>query len=284
MWQKMSGEQVDGVIAVDPTVLAYFLTATGPVPLKGGGALSAANVVALTEKDQYALFADNQQRKDFEVAVLRAAARKLTSGAGTPRALLDAAARASAEQRLLAWSTDPYVESRLTETRYGGALPTGGTRPFSGVIVNNAAAGKLDYYLHRSVSYSRTGCGARRDVVVKITLTNNAPPTGLPPYVNTRLDHPPPGAEPGDNHLLVDYYATKGAYLESVTLNDKLGTASATTVDDLEVFRMDLELPHGQAQQIVLHLDEPAGRGVPMIWRQPGVQPLAVQVFNQSCG
>ncbi len=283
MWQKLYEQHIDGVIAVDPTVLAYFLTATGPAPLPGGGALTSSNVVSLTQKDQYALFADNTQRKDFEVSILRAASRKLTSGAGTAHGLLEAASRSSGEQRLLAWSSDPHVESQLKQTSYAGALPTG-TRPFSGFIVNNAAAGKLDYYLQRSLSYSRTGCGSRRDVIVTMRLVNNAPAVGLPPYVNTRLDKPPPGAQPGDNRLLLDYYATKGALLESVTLNDKLTTASAASVDGLEVFRLDLELPRAVPQTIVLHLNEPAGTGRPQIWRQPGVQPLAVQVFNQACG
>jgi hypothetical protein len=284
MWQRTTGQRIDGVIAVDPTVLSYFLAATGPAPLKDGGALTADNVVSLTQRDQYALFADNQQRKRFEVAVLRAAARKLTSGAGTARGLLDAAARASAEQRLLVWSATGSVESRLRQTPYAGALPSGGTRPFAGFVVNNAAAGKLDYYLQRGLSYARSGCGARRDVTVELTLTNNAPASGLPPYVTTRLDHPPAGARPGDNHVLLDYYATKGAYLESVTLDDRPSTASAATVDDLEVFRLDLELPRGQTRRVVLHLREPAGRGAPQIWRQPGVQPLAVRVFDQRCG
>jgi hypothetical protein len=117
-----------------------------------------------------------------------------------------------------------------------------------------------------------------------MTLLNNAPAVGLPPYVNTRLDDPPPTAQPGDNHLLLDYYATKGALLESVTLDDDLTTASAVSVGNLEVFRMDLELPRGKPLTIVLHLNEPAGEGVPKLWRQPGVQPLGVQFFNQRCG
>jgi Protein of unknown function (DUF4012) len=283
MWEKIYHQHIDHVIAVDPTVLAYFLAATGPAPLSAGGALTATNVVPLTEKDQYALFADNVERKNFEVSVLRAAARKLTSGAGTPGGLLQAASRSAGEQRLLVWSSDAAVESRLEETNYAGALPSKGTRPFSGFIVNNSASGKLDYYLQRSLSYARTGCGDDRDVIVTMTLLNNAPAAGLPPYVDTRLDHPPPDAQPGDSSVLLDYYATKGALLDSVTLNNQLTTASATTLNGLEVFRMSLELPRGKTQTIVLHLREPAGKGTPRIWKQPGVVPLALHAFNQPC-
>jgi hypothetical protein len=34
----------------------------------------------------------------------------------------------------------------------------------------------------------------------------------------------------------------------------------------------------------VLHLREPAGTGDPIIWRQPGVTPMAVTAFSQPCG
>jgi hypothetical protein len=42
-------------------------------------------------------------------------------------------------------------------------------------------------------------------------------------------------------------------------------------------------LPRGKSRTVTLHLDEPAMKGTPRIWRQPGVNPLTLQVFNQSC-
>jgi len=61
---------------------------------------------------------------------------------------------------------------------------------------------------------------------------------------------------------------------------------TASILQDLghPIYRLDLELPRGQTQTIVLHLREPAGRGSPVIWRQPGVAPLAVQRYDQKCG
>lgn len=286
MYEKVSGEHVNGVIAVDPTAMSYFLGATGPAVVKGfGGSVSADNVVSLTEKDEYTLFPDNLKRKRFLVAVLKATATKLTAGAGSPIALLQAASRSSGEQRLLVWHEDASVERALRETSYAGALPPASSaRPFSGVVINNAAAGKLDYYLSRSVDYSRTGCGARRDVVVTITLTNGAPASGLPPYVTTRLDDAPRGAKPGDNRSLIDYFATPGARLQSVSLDGAQSESSVLSYRGLQVFRVDLELPRGATRTLTLHLDEPARSGTPRIWHQPGVTGLQERVFNQNCG
>jgi len=283
MWERTTGQHVDGVLALDPTVLSYFLAATGPAQLPDGRLITSANVVPLTERDQYSLFPNFFERKQFEVAVLNAASHRLTSGTGSAVNILRAASRAASEQRLLVWSSDPKIEAELAESNYAGMLPSDSPRPFSGLILNNAASGKLEYYLHRSLNYQRTGCGSTRDVVVTVQLTNSAPAFGLPLYVTTRLDHLPPGSKPGDDRLLVDYYATGGALLNSVTINGEPATASVHSIDGFAVFRMDLTLRRGTTTTIVLHLLEPAGSGQPRVWQQPGVTPMDTRVFNGPC-
>jgi Protein of unknown function (DUF4012) len=282
MWRKVSGQQVDGVLAVDPTVLAYFLQAVGPAQLPHGQVISAQNVVSLTEKDQYAIFANNDARKKFVVAVLKAAATKLTSGSGSAYNILQAASRSATEQRLLAWDRDPKIERALVEGGYSGQIPRN-DRPFSAVVLNNVASGKLDYYLERSVQYVRTGCGSDRDVVVTITLKNLAPASGLPAYVTTRVDDRASSAQPGDNRELLDYYATDGALLQGVVVNGTKTTAGVERVSGHPFVRLDLELPRGSTTTVVVHLKEPAGSGRPIIWKQPGVTPLNVQAYSQSC-
>ncbi len=282
MWQKVSGEHIDGAIAVDPTTLGYLLSVTGPVALPDGTALTAADVVTLTERDEYSMFSDDMARKAYLVSILRSASRQLTSGAGSPTALVQTLSLASTEQRLLVWSADPKVESVLAQTNYGGVIPQT-KRPLAGAVLNNTAAGKLDFYLTRTLDYHRSGCDARRDVLVTIALTNHAPAAGLPPYVDTRLDDHADTARPGDNRTLLDYYATAGAQLLSVALNGKPTTAVVEHDRGHPIFRVDVELPRGTTQTVVLHLREPAGVGPPQIWRQPGVTPLTVTEFNQAC-
>lgn len=285
MWEKQFKQHIDGVVAVDPTALSYFLQATGPaiVPHTPNFVISAANVVQVTEKDAYTLLPNPVQRKAFLVNVLRAAAKKLTSGAGDPYLLVQAASRSTSEQRLLAWTRDPTVEQLLQQTTYAGAINDTG-RPLSALIVNNASAGKLDYYLTRTIDYVRTGCGPTRDVSVTFTLTNKAPGRGLPGYVADRLDaHPPPTAKRGDSHVIVDYYATGGAALRSVTINGKSATTDVSDTLGRTVFRFDLELPRTVTQTVQLTLQEPAAHGEPQIWRQPGVMPIVVTSRSQQC-
>jgi uncharacterized protein DUF4012 len=282
MWEQVSGEHVDGAVAVDPTALGYLLSVTGPVPLPDGTPLAASDVVPLTERDEYALFSDDVARKAYLVSILRSAARQFTSGSGSATQFAQALSLASTEGRLLVWSSDPKAESVLARTNYGGVIPRT-DRPFVGMVLNNTASGKLDYYLTRTLDYHRSGCDARRDVLVTMTLTNHAPAAGLPPYVNTRLDKHDYLVAPGDNRTLLDYYATAGAQLLSVSLNGKPTTATVEHDRGHPIFRLDLELPRATTQTVVLHLREPAGDGAPQIWRQPGVSPLGVTLFNQPC-
>jgi len=283
MWEKVSGEHVDTVMALDPTVLGYFLSVTGPARLADGTTIDASDVVPLVERDEYSLFPRLGQRKAFVVSVLHAAADNVTSGKGSTLGLVQAASLAAGEQRLLLWSSDPAVQRVVAATHYGGVIPDS-ARPFVGMIFNNASGGKLDYYVHRSLDLVRTGCGATHDVLVTVQAQNTAPARGLPLYVTARLDRPPPGAKPGDVREIVDYYATRGAQASSVTIDGKPSTVSVLHGLGHPIFRFYVELPRGRTTTIVLHLTEPGAAGRPQIWQQPGVTPLQVQDYEQSCG
>jgi len=59
-------------------------------------------------------------------------------------------------------------------------------------------------------TWRRTGCGSTRQTTVTITLTNNAPASGLSPYVTGRIDSHSYPVKRGDNRLEVSYLATQG--------------------------------------------------------------------------
>ena len=214
--------------------------------------------------------------------MLKAASTKLTSGAGSATQLAQTMTAVSNQNRLQVWSADPRIEKILASTSYGGAFPTD-NRPFGAFIINNGLAGKLDYYLVRTMDYQRTGCGSTRDVFVTMTLTNNAPAAGLPAYVTGNLKLLGKGGKPGDNRAVFDYYATGGAELLSATINNQPSTMSVQNELGKRVFRTDLQLPRGKTTKITLHLQEPAGSGEPLIWKQPGVTNLALHTFSQPC-
>ncbi|MGR6971725.1 DUF4012 domain-containing protein [Streptomyces cynarae] len=287
-WREHTGEKVDGAIAVDPVTLSRFLRVTGPAHMADGTELTADNVVDLTERVSYARYEDVARRKAFFVDAARAAAGPLMAAADDVRrlpALLVAGYDAQQNGRLKVWSAHAE-EQRVLETRpYSGTLPdTPG--PFAGLVVNNAAGSKLDYYLDRSLVWEATGCVAgQHAVTATVTLTNRAPTSGLPGYVTLRADQPPYRTRPGDNRLLVSYYAGTGATLTGATLDGRPVPLAPSVERRHSVFTLDLELPARSHRTLVLHLLEPRAEGTPTLLRQPLLTPLRATVKpGGACG
>jgi hypothetical protein len=282
MWQAKSGQQVDGALAVDATALSYLLAATGPAPLPEGGTVSAAQLVALAESGEYAKFSDDAQRKRYVVEVARAVQTHLLAARADPARLASGLRRAAAERRLLVWSAEAGLQAQLAATEVAGLVPAG-PAPYAGLVVVNGAGNKLDYYLDRSLSVVRTGCGSARAVRATITLRNNAPPSGLPAIVTLRQDRPAYPVRPGDQMLLVSYYATTGSELAGVALDGAVTTISPQRENGHPVYTMALELPAGRTRTLVLDLHEPAVPGALTVLRQPLARPLAVAVTEPRC-
>ena len=287
MWKNYSGQKVDGVIAVDPTALGYLLAVTGPATLPDKTRISGSNAVTLTEATNYAKFdgtspAANAQRKAYLLGIASAASKKILGARSDPTALLRAAGKAAGERRLLVWSADPAVQADLAQTSMAGIIPTTAA-PYVGLSIVNGGGTKLDYYLDRSLTWQRAGCGPTRRTTVTITLTNNAPAGGLSPYVTGREDKPSYPVKPGDNRLVVSYFATQGAILHDITVAGRPGVGRMGAQLGHPVYTVAVEIPRGTSRTIVLHLSEPAGTGSPIVLHQPLVRPLHVTLNDAVC-
>jgi hypothetical protein len=285
MWQKRSGRSVDGVIAVDPTALAYVLDVDGPARLADGTMVSGTNVVALTQSTLYAKYpalSQVTQRRDYLLGIARAVSVKIAAQHGDATPLIKALSRAAGERRLLVWSASSRLESMLGQSSVGGEIPTTAS-PYAGLSIVNDGGNKLDYYLDRSLSWTSTGCDRTRAVTVTIRLTNTAPTSGLSPYVTYRSDRHSYPIKPGGNRLEVGYIATSHAQLEAVTVDGHPATARADSERGHPVFTVDLELPRGATSTIELHLAEPSTPGPVQVLDQPLVRPLHVSVNEPSC-
>ncbi|MCW2530226.1 MAG: hypothetical protein JWM76_5086 [Pseudonocardiales bacterium] len=281
MWQKVSGEKVDGAISVDPTALSYLLKVTGAAALPSGEKVTSANVVPLTEQVTYARFATVNERKDFLLAVARAVDDKVLALDSDPAKLVKAAGHAVDERRLLLWSADPKVQASLGDSSIAGLLaPT--KAPFAEMSVTNVTGGKLDYYLNRSMKWQSSGCGANRTVTVTMTITNDVPAGTLPTYVTLRVDNPAYPTTPGDNRLALNYFATAGATLQSVSVDGAKSTARSGTEQGHPVFYFDLEVKKNATRTVVLTLKEP-GSGSPTVVTQPLARPLDLTVVEPKC-
>ncbi|MFC5803546.1 DUF4012 domain-containing protein [Streptomyces formicae] len=281
-WHAYSGERVDGAIALDPSALARLLRATGPGRMPDGTQVTADNALDLAERTGYARYPDSAQRKAFLLDVARSAADRLVSALAEPRylpGLMMATYDIVNEDRLKLWSARSDEQTRLETHRMSGTLPAS-PGPFAGVVVNNAAGGKLDYYLDRELHWIPGRCTSDgvRSVTARITLTNRAPVSGLPAYVTQRGDKPRHPTRPGDNRLLVSYFASRDALLDEVTVDGRPAMVNGGYERGHPVYTLDVELPAQSSRTLTLKLREPAGDRPPVLLRQALVTPLRTRV------
>jgi Protein of unknown function (DUF4012) len=280
MWLKHTGQRIDGAIAIDPTALSYLLAVTGPAHLPDGTAVSADNVVELTQSTAYLTFGDNQSaRKQFLLDIAKASELRVFEQHRNLPALLKAMGRAAGERRLLVWSADPKSQAQLERWPVAG-LAAPANVPSGRVVINDYAADKLNYYLHSSVRWERSGCSTERDVKVTIMLTNDTPASGLSKYITGR---DPGNPHFGDSVIRLDYQATSGAVATGMTVNGARVPLTTGTELGHPVYGQILKLTRGATRTVVLTLVEPAGTGAPQIVPQPMVSPMKVSVIDQRC-
>ncbi|MDX6227430.1 MAG: hypothetical protein QOI76_820 [Frankiales bacterium] len=283
MWQKQSHQHVDGVLALDPVAMSAILDATGPATLADGSKVSGSDVIELTEEKAYDTFTDPAVRKQFLQEVAHAMFAQLIGGRGSAQSLVSGLGTAVGTSHLQLWSAHPTEQAKLATLPISGVL-TEAPGPYAELVVNNAAGGKLDYYLGRSLSYAAAPCTTgMRGSTITVTLTNNAPASGLSAYALTRADNPSHPYPPGQNRTLVSVYAAVGAQLTSATLDGKPVLLQATVERSHPRFSRYLELDPGTSGTLVLHLVEPSRADRPIVPVQPLVMDQVTQVVVPPC-
>ncbi|MFE9643723.1 DUF4012 domain-containing protein [Streptomyces sp. NPDC006365] len=280
-WRAHADQRLDGALSLDPGALSGLLAKSGSASLADGTVVSAANVVALTQRTSYAAYESIPERKAFFLDVARAVADRLMGAMDDPArrlALFTALREQMKDGRIKVWSAHPDEQREVRKRPFGGALPDA-PAPLVGLVVTNAAGTKLDYYLDRNLVWEPGRCTAEgREVTVTVRLSNRAPASGLPTYVTQRVDRPPYPTRPGDNRLLVSYFASEQAQLIKATLDGRPAQLHPATERGHPVYTLDLEHPAGSTRTLVLRLREPRSDLAPTVLRQPLVRPLRATV------
>ncbi|KAA9377511.1 DUF4012 domain-containing protein [Microbispora cellulosiformans] len=285
LWRRQTGQTLDGAVATDPVGLSYLLDVIGPVRLPGGETVTEGGVVDLTERAAYARYPDPRERKKYLIGIAGAVSEALTRRLSDPVRLLPALSRMVGEQRLRVWSRAAGEQRRLAETPLGGVLPER-PGPYAGLVVNNSAGTKLDYYLDRSLTYALGPCrpDGTRASTVRIRLTNDVPRGTLPAYVTGRLDTPRRPHAAGSNLLWVSLYAATGAKAAAVRLDGRPIPFYSETERSHPVFSKVLEFAPGQSRTLEFDLLEPYARTAPVVPVQPLVRPQRTTVTADDRG
>ncbi len=279
LWKKQFGEQLDGVVAVDPSALSYVLQATGPITLKSGEVITSENVVAETLQKAYKRYeTNNDARKQYLVDIMNAAAAKITSGQFSKVGMAKAIKRGLIENRILMYSRDKAAEVELASVRLGGYLTTTPNNEFRAVI-QNIDASKLDYYLQKTVTIESKSCKNIQQTQVRVKLTNTLKTgKGLPAYVLTRADKGKPAKlVTGQHRFKLFIYGPTDAKLVSVLRENRTnGLGGGSTERGRPIYVADVDLAPGQSENLLANFA--GGVGKITFVDQPLVRPTQLSI------
>jgi hypothetical protein len=225
LYPQSGGEEIDGVFAVDPTAFAAFLEITGPIEVPGyPQPLTAEDAERILLHEQYLEFPRQltEEREQFLADAAEVLFDELTSGElPGPRDISAEVGPAVEGRHLMLWSRHRAEQALFERMGADGSIRREGTDSF-GVTGQNFGGNKIDWFLRRAVTYDLTWDPGTGEVTgnVEVTLTNEAPDTGLPPSVIGWGGDEVRGQTPivdGENLMMLSLYSGFG--LTDLTLD-----------------------------------------------------------------
>lgn len=268
MWAWRTGEEVDGVLVLDPIALAAILDATGPVDI-GGELVSADTVVQDVLFDQYVdLVGDDFEqiaRRDRLGTIARATVAALDDGDWDLAVLLEGLSVAADGRHVLAWSPDPVQQRGWQAMGISGELADDSVL----LAVLNRGGNKLDQFLDISATVAIDSHDGRTDVTISATITNTTP-GGLSRYLA--------GPFPGRNYAAGTYVGIFALDIpgaaRDVTIDDGASLVAAGADGPARVVATDLNLAPGESRELVVRFflpDEAGTMAIEPTARVPGV-------------
>lgn len=286
MWERKTGQQVDGVMSIDPVALSYILQITGPVVTPEEGYLAAtglpnqlnsSNVVQTLLSDVYDKIEQPELQDAYFAGVAKEVFTALSSGKGDTKGLIAGITRGVEEGRILLWSNLPDEQSVIAKYALSGSIDGPSISPAQfGVYFNDGTGAKMDFYIRRTVQLLRQ-CGkdGYEQTVVRITSTNTAPSdaaTSLPNYVTAAGAF---GVPPGSVQTNVVAYGPIQAQIETALL-DGTRTGFAPYIHrNRPVGVYAVRLAPGETKTLEFTFGKIVQHTEPALFVTPTVQPVA---------
>lgn len=168
MWNALTGQQVEGVMVLDPVGLATLMSVTGAVEVDGR-TIEADAVIRELLFDQY-WEEDVAERRDRLEEIARAALDGLDGGGVDLVTLAREVQDAAAARHMLAWSSDPAQQTAWEAIGLAGNLQADSVA----VAILNRGANKLDPFLTVSGEMEAQPAGDGYEVTLRVTVENSA--------------------------------------------------------------------------------------------------------------
>lgn len=299
MWEKKTGQRVDGVISIDPVVLSYILQSTGPVSVDGPELaavkasglpteLTGNNVVTTLLSDVYAKIKQPKLQDAYFAGVAKEVFAALSSGKGEAKGLISGITRGAEEGRVLVWSANTSEQSVISKYAISGSISGPSVSPAQfGVYFNDGTGAKMDYYVKHTVQLIK-GCqvDGYEQTTVRIKSTNTAPSdaaTSLPRYVTGGGAF---GVPPGTVQTNVVSYGPAQANVESATVDGQKAPFAPYLHANRPVGVVAQQLAPGESKTVEFTFGKIVQHTEPNVVVTPTVQPVKdvlLPTENASC-
>lgn len=219
MYEKRTGEILDGVLALDPVAFAELTRATGPLAGEGlDTEVNSENAVDVLARDVYLAYGNDQlSQNDYLESVMLNFWEKFSSGQVDAVELGEALAETARTQHLKWWVTDPAGQQALAEI--GTTADYTQADPNVQIVFNeNVAGNKIDYYLHRTVN---TDIQLKPNGDAEITTTavlENQSPKGPPSLlIGPGFKTDPPGL----NRMFINFLLPNNAEIDRFEIKEE---------------------------------------------------------------
>ena len=184
LYERTTGDRIDGVIAADPLAVAEILRVTGPIQA-GGIWLDADNVAEETLVRAYVRYqTDNNARLRFLREIATASFEAFRRGLKSdPVNLIRHLGTAAAGRHVQMYVDEPAGQRAVAGLGLSGTAAAPQTGDYLMPVGVNTGANKLDAFMRRSVRWRvRLSPDGAAQATAALTLANESPAYGLPRY------------------------------------------------------------------------------------------------------
>ncbi len=261
MWKAKTGQQVDGVFAIDPLGLQALIKVSGPVTV-GGKLITKDNVIHETLLQSYldyegyqgdpgSLQSGTAARRERSSDIARAVIDQLDQQGWDVAKLVDELQSAAQGRHVMAWSSIPQQERGWQGAGISGRLRADSLL----VALQNRGGNKLDQFLGVIASIEHRPVKDGSEVTVHINVRNDTPTEGLNTFVE--------GPFPQSGFVAGQYHGILSVNVPGVAGDVRLegGTKIVTAGRDAKtyVIATEMDLFRGEQKQFVLHFRLPGG-------------------------
>jgi hypothetical protein len=288
MYRAVTGEELDGVVAMDPIALKDLLKGTGAITASNGDVIDASNAVKTIMHDSYLEFETREEQNAYLGSLVEGFWTKIKEGDFDTAKQAEGIANAISTQHMKVFTRSRSAEEDLQKLDAAGFGAE--ENPNVQMVFHNAyAVNKVDYYLHRKIDTEIRITPKGEGLVTTTVQLHNAAPGGP---ASLLLGPGLKGDEPGLNRMLLCFLMPNGSTARSLTIDERDESPLQFYDKDYPVIWSMAEIPAGQTVEAVATYRVPsvvqptrsAARFQMEFWPQPLVNAddLTVRVLPPS--